>query len=94
MSFLIGLSFLILLSFWTIVLYFISKMFTAKEFLLLPILLMFFGDALLVGMWYYGWSEFVVDIKSFRLGIGLSFMTCAFGRSLYFMYQNRDLLNE
>ena len=25
--------------------------------------------------------------------IGLSFMTCAFGRSLYFMYQNRDLLN-
>lgn len=94
MSFFIGLSFLILLSFWTVVLYFISKMFTAKEFLLLPILLMFFGDGLLVGMWYYGLGEIVEDVKSFRLGIGFSFMTCAFGRTLYFMYQNKDLLNE
>lgn len=93
MSFLIGLSFLILLSFWTVVLYFISKMFTAKEFLLLPILLMFFGDGILVSIWYYGLSEFVSDIRSFRLGIGLSFMTCAFGRSIYFMIKNKDLLN-
>lgn len=94
MSFLIGLSFLVLLSFWTVILYFISKLFTAKEFLLLPIVLMFFGDGILVGTWYYGLEDIVSDVKKFRLGIGLSFMTCAFGRSLYFMIKNKDLLNE
>lgn len=68
-------------------------MFTSKEFLLLPILLMIFGDGILVSFWYYGLSEFVSDERSFRLGIGLSFMTCAFGRSIYFMIKNKDLLN-
>lgn len=94
MSFLTGIAFLLLLSIWTVLLFYISRMFTSKEFLLLPILLMFFGDGILVSIWYYGLSEFVSDIRSFRIGIGLSFMTCAFGRSIYFMIKNKDLLNE
>lgn len=91
MSFLIGLSFLILLSTWTVALYFISKLFTSKEFLLLPIILMFMGDGILVGMWWYGLSEFVSDVRGFRLGIGFSFMAGSFGRSLYFMIKNKEV---
>jgi len=94
MSFLLGFSFLVLLSLWTVILHFITKLFTAKEFLLLPIVLMIFGDGIFVGVWYFGLEEIVSDLKNFRLGIGLSFMTCAFGRSLYFMIKNKDLLNE
>ena len=55
---------------------------------------MIFGDGIFVGVWYFGLEEIVSDLKNFRLGIGLSFMTCAFGRSLYFMIKNKDLLNE
>jgi len=94
MSFLLGIGFLFIISFWTVVLHFISRMFTAKEFLLLPIVLMFFGDGILVGTWYYGLEEFVDNIRNFKLGIALSFMIIAFGRTLYFMIKNKDLLNE
>lgn len=84
MSFLIGISFAILLALFTVVFYLITRR-LPKEFLLASVVLMFVGDGVLVATWYYGLVEIVEDIKVFKLGIAASFVIGAFSRSIYFM---------
>lgn len=84
MSFLIGFSFIILLSIFTILLYMVAKRLPA-EFALTSIVIMLAGDAVLVALWYYGLIEIVETVKHFRLGISGAFCTAAMGRAIYFM---------
>ena len=88
MSFFIGLSFIVLLTLFTVVFYFIARR-LPKEFLLTGVVLMFIGDGLLVATWYYGFIEIIDNIKIFKLGIAASFCAAAFGRSLYFMLNEK-----
>ena len=90
MSFLTGISFIIPLALFTFILLYISKL-VPKEAIQLPIFLMIAGDAILVGIWYMGLKEIVEITKDFRLGIGFSFATAAFGRSIYFIIQNKEV---
>lgn len=46
------------------------------------------GDAILVGLWYYGLLDIVEVEKHFRLGIAGAFCTASMGRSIYFLLQN------
>ena len=43
------------------------------------------GDAILVGLWYYGLLEIIEVEKHFRLGIAGAFATASMGRSIYFL---------
>ncbi len=88
MSFLIGISFAILLALFTVVFYLIARR-LPKEFLLVGVVLMFVGDGVLVATWYYGLVEIIEDIKIFKLGIAASFAISAFGRSIYFMLNEK-----
>ena len=90
MSFLAGILFLIPIALFTIILLYLSK-FVPKEAVQLPIFFMIAGDGILVALWYFGLREIVDTLKEFRLGIGLSFVTTSFGRSIYFMIMNRDV---
>ena len=49
------------------------------------------GDGILVALWYFGLREIVDTLKEFRLGIGLSFVTSSFGRSIYLMIMSKDV---
>ena len=84
MSFIIGFSFIILLSIFTVLLYMIAKR-LPPEFLLSSIVILFAGDAVLVGLWYYGLLEIIEVEKHFRLGIAGAFATASMGRAIYFM---------
>ena len=84
MSFIIGFSFIILLSIFTVLLYMIAKR-LPPEFLLSSIVLLFAGDAILVGLWYYGLIEVIEVEKHFRLGIAGAFAAGSMGRAIYFM---------
>lgn len=90
MSFIIGFSFIILLSIFTIVLWLISKR-LPQEFILSSIVFMMVGDGVLVGLWYYGLLDIVESIKQFRLGIAGAFCVSAMGRSIYFLLQNEKV---
>ncbi len=90
MSFLAGISFLIPLALFTVILFYLSK-FIPKEGVQLPVFLMIAGDGILVALWYFGLREIVETLKEFRLGIGLSFVSASFGRSIYFMLQNKEV---
>jgi len=85
-SFIIGFSFIILLAIFTIVLWLIARR-LPKEMILSSIVFMMVGDAVLVGLWYYGLLEIVESIKQFRLGIAGAFCISAMGRSIYFLLQ-------
>jgi hypothetical protein len=85
-SFIIGFSFIILLAIFTIVLWLISRR-LPKEMALSSMVFMMVGDAVLVGLWYYGLLEIVESIKQFRLGIAGAFCISAMGRSIYFLLQ-------
>ena len=50
---------------------------------------MMVGDAVLVGLWYYGLLEIVESIKQFKLGIAGAFCMSSMGRSIYFLLQTR-----
>ena len=50
-----------------------------------------FLDGILVALWYFGLREIVDTLKEFRLGIGLSFVTSSFGRSIYLMIMSKDV---
>lgn len=84
MNFLIGFSFIFILSIFTFVLYLIAKR-LPKEFVFTPVVLMLVGDAVLAGLWYFGLVETVESVKNFRLGIAGAFATTAMTRSIYFM---------
>lgn len=86
MSFIIGFSFIILLAIFTIVLWLIARR-LPKEMALSSMVFMMVGDAVLVGLWYYGLLEIVESIKQFRLGIAGAFCISAMGRSIYFLLQ-------
>ncbi len=86
MSFIIGFSFIILLAIFTIVLWLIARR-LPKEMILSSIVFMMVGDAVLVGLWYYGLLETIESIKQFRLGIAGAFCISAMGRSIYFLLQ-------
>ena len=86
MSFIIGFSFIILLATFTVVLWLIARR-LPKEMILSSIVFMMVGDAVLVGLWYYGLLEIVESIKQFRLGIAGAFCISAMGRSIYFLLQ-------
>ena len=90
MSFLTGITFLIPLALFTVILFYLSK-FIPKEGIQLPIFLMIAGDGILVAIWYFGLIELVDTVKEFKIGIGLSFATAAFGRSIYFMVMNKEV---
>jgi hypothetical protein len=85
-SFIIGFSFIILLAIFTIVLWLIARR-LPKEMILSSIVFMMVGDAVLVGLWYYGLLETIESIKQFRLGIAGAFCISAMGRSIYFLLQ-------
>jgi hypothetical protein len=85
-SFIIGFSFIILLAIFTIVLWLIARR-LPKEMALSSMVFMMVGDAVLVGLWYYGLLEIVESIKQFRLGIAGAFCISAMGRSIYFLLQ-------
>jgi len=89
MSFITGASFIILLTLFTLVLFFLITR-LPKEFLLTGIVLMLVGDGILVAFWYYGLVDIVSDLKRFKLGIAASFAMGAFGRSIYFMLTSDD----
>ena len=89
-SFIIGFSFIILLATFTVVLWLISKR-LPKEFILSSIVFMMVGDAVLVGLRYYGLLEIVESTKQFRLGIAGAFCFSAMGRSIYFLLQNEKV---
>ena len=90
MSFIIGFSFIILLTTFTIVLWLIAKR-LPQEFILSSVVFMMVGDGVLVGLWYYGLLEIVESIKQFRLGIAGAFCVSAMGRSIYFLLQNEKV---
>ncbi|MDC6464900.1 hypothetical protein PQZ39_00550 [bacterium] len=90
MSFLIGFSFIVLLLTFTIVLGLISKR-LPSEFILAPVVFMILGDAVLVGLWYYGLVDLIEIEKVFRLGIAAAFCTVAMGRSIYFLITNKEI---
>lgn len=88
MSFIIGFSFIILLSIFTVLLWLIAKR-IPKEMALASIMFLIAGDAILVGLWYYGLVEIVDVEKHFRLGIAGAFATSSMGRAIYFMLQQQ-----
>jgi len=87
MSFIIGFSFVIVLSIFTVLLSLISKR-LPKELALSSIFLLIMGDAVMVSLWYFSLFEIVEVEKHFKLGIAAAFCAASMGRSIYF------LLNE
>ena len=87
MSFLIGFSFIILLSIFTILLWMIAERFL-KDIVMSAVIFMIMGDAILVGLWYYGLLEMVEVEKHFRLGIAGAFCATAMGRSIFFLIKS------
>lgn len=87
MSFFMGFGFVGLLFMFTIFLYMLYKR-IPSEYIQSLIVLMFVGDGVLVGMWYYGLLDFIDNERIFRLGIGLAFCIGAFSRSLFFMLKS------
>ena len=84
MSFLAGLSLVIPLALFTLVLWIVSQKLPG-EMLLAIIGIMIFGDGLIAGLWYFGIGEEMMDMKRFRLGCGFAFCCTSFGRALYFL---------
>jgi hypothetical protein len=79
-----------LLALFTIILWLVSKK-LPKEFALSTIIFMMMGDAILVGIWYYGLLEVAESVKHFKLGISGAFCFSALGRSIYFLTQNEKI---
>ena len=84
MSFITGFSFIIFLGIFTVLLLMISKR-LPKELALSSIFLLIMGDAVLVGLWYFGLLDVIEQEKHFRLGIAAAFCTSSMGRSIYFL---------
>ena len=84
MSFIIGFSFILLLAMFTVLLWLIARR-IPKEAALVIIAFLIAGDAILVGLWYFGLVEIVEVERHFRLGIGGAFATGSMGRSIYFL---------
>ena len=84
MSFIIGFSIILLLAVFTVLLWLIARR-IPKEAALVTIALLIAGDAILVGLWYFGLVEVVEVEKHFRLGIAGAFATGSMGRSIYFL---------
>ena len=84
MNFLIGLSLVIPLALFTMILWVVSQRLPG-EMVLGVIGIMMFGDAILAGGWYYGIGEEITNMKQFRLGIAFAFCATSFGRAIYFM---------
>lgn len=89
MSFIIGFSFIILLSIFTVLLYLIAKK-LPPEFALTPIVFMLVGDGVFVSLWYYSLVDIIEIEKHFRLGIAGAFATSSMGRAIYFMLNNNE----
>jgi len=87
MNFLLGISLILPLAFFTSVLWILSQKLPGEMALVL-IAIMIFGDGLLAGAWYLGLQEIATDIKRFRLGLGFSFCFTSFGRAIYFMLKS------
>ncbi len=88
MSFVIGLSHLVSLSMFTIIFHFIVKR-LPPHFALATPMVMIMGDAMLTAIFYFGLFELMDNLKLFKLGIATSFMVISFGRSIYFMLNER-----
>ena len=85
MSFFLGLAFTIVLGFWSIFLTIIQRL-NLKDFgLPLIIGLMFLGDGVLVGIYYYALIDVVETLKPFKLGISSSFALISISRSIIFL---------
>lgn len=84
MSFLAGLSLIIPLSLFTLVLWIVAQRLPG-EMVLAIIGIMIFGDALIAGVWYFGVGEEMADMKRFRLGCGFAFCCMSFARALFFL---------
>ena len=87
MSFLTGLFFIVLLLLFTVVVLLLSKK-VPKEAALVPIVFLIVGDAILVGLYYYGLVDIVENVKKFKVGIAGAFAVSSLGRAIYL------LLNE
>ena len=84
MSFLIGYSFILLLALFTVLLWMIARR-VPKEAALVSIAFLCAGDAILVGLWYFGLMDIVQNVKLFKVGIAGAFATASMGRSIYFL---------
>ena len=89
MSFILGFSFIILLSIFTVLLNLVAKR-LPNEFALSSISFMIIGDLVLVGLWYYSLLDIVEVKKQFGLGIAGAFCASAMGRSIYFLLINKE----
>ena len=91
MNFLTGLSLVIPLAVFTMVLWLVAQK-LPKEATLAIIGIMMFGDALLAFSWYFGLGEEIQNIKQFKMGISSAFCAISFGRAIYFMLKG-DMKN-
>ena len=83
MDFILGFSFILLLAFFTFILTSITKRLPG-ELIFSSVLFMLLGDAVLVGLWYYGLIDLIQSVKEFKLGIAGAFAIAAFSRAIYF----------
>lgn len=84
MSFITGLSFLLLLCLFSVIAFLLIKK-LPKEFSSLVVLLLLAGDAILAGMYYYSLLDIVEDVKKFKLGIAGAFAIGSFVRVIYLL---------
>lgn len=91
MSFILGFSFILLLSIFTVLLLIISKR-LPKELASSSIFLLIMGDAVLVALWYFSLIELISVEKHFRLGIAAAFCASSMGRSIYFLLNSNKVL--
>ena len=84
MSFVAGLSLVIPLALFTLVLWIVSQRLPG-DMVLATVGIMIFGDALIAGLWYFGIGEEMADMKRFRLGCGFAFCCMSFTRALFFL---------
>ena len=91
MNFLLGYSLALpLILFSGVVWYVATKL--PSEAIIGAILIMFLGDAILAGVWYYGIGEEVTNLSRFKLGCGAAFGTCTIVRAFYFLLKQKTFL--
>ena len=81
-SFTIGFLFIGVLILFTLMLGLFAKT-LPKEFILIPTVIMIFGDGIFVAIYYYALKDIAENIKEFKLGIALSFMLMSFVRAIF-----------
>ena len=84
MSFILGFSFIVVLSIFTVLLMLVSRR-LPQEAALMSIPFLILGDAILVSLWYFGLNEIVETQKLFKLGIAGAFCAASMGRAIYFL---------